>query len=134
MADKKPSMEDVILSDGRYPLGAYAFLHEGLTRAGSAVYGDEAQDAGEHHVTGQQICEALRELAIERWGRMARVVLDRWGIRSTMDFGNMVYLMISHEFMRKTEEDSLEDFRDVYDFEKVFAVEGKSETPHEHRA
>jgi len=32
-----------------------------------------------------------------------------------------VYLLIQHEFMRKTEEDSIEDFRDVFDLDKDLA-------------
>ncbi|MHC4294867.1 MAG: Minf_1886 family protein [Planctomycetota bacterium] len=113
-------MEEVILADGRYPPEAYAFLHDGLSRAAKQVHGVAAPTSGEHHVTGQEICEAIRELAIERWGMMARTVLAKWNIRRTIDFGNMVYLMISHGFMHKTEEDSLEDFHDVYDFDEAF--------------
>jgi len=41
--------------------------------------------------------------------------------------GNMVYLLIDHGFMRKTEEDSIEDFRDVFDFDKVFKVNDEFE-------
>ena len=68
------------------------------------------------HVSGRQICLALRDLAIEKWGLMAETVLKHWNIHRTIDFGNMVYLLIQHNVMHKTEEDSLEDFRDVYSF------------------
>jgi len=47
-------------------------------------------------------------------------VLARWNIRATIDFGHMVYLLIDNEFMHKTPEDSVEDFRDVYDFSEAF--------------
>jgi uncharacterized repeat protein (TIGR04138 family) len=55
---------------------------------------------------------------------MGRTVLARWNIRKSIDFGNMVYLMIANGFMHKTPEDSLEDFRDVYDFDEVFGSNG----------
>jgi uncharacterized repeat protein (TIGR04138 family) len=58
---------------------------------------------------------------------LARTVLRKWNIRETIDFGNMVYLLVEHEFMRKTDEDSLEDFRDVFDFDEAFAVGGEFE-------
>ena len=47
---------------------------------------------------------------------LARTVLARWNVQATIDFGNMVYLLIEHGHMKKTDEDSIEDFRDVYDF------------------
>ncbi|KPK86571.1 MAG: hypothetical protein AMJ81_00965 [Phycisphaerae bacterium SM23_33] len=119
---KKP-LEELIREDGRYPLEAFVFLHEGLARAAKQVYGEEAESGGAHHVTGKQLCQSLREQALERWGLLAGAVLRRWNIRSTFDFGQMVYLLVENRHMKKTEEDSVEDFRDVYDFEEVFGPE-----------
>jgi len=114
------ALPEIIRADGRYPLDAFAFLYEGLARAAKEVHG-EAEKAGRpRHVTGQQLCHALREEAIERWGLLARTVLATWRIHATVDFGNMVYLLVENELMGKTEEDSLEDFRDVYDFDEAF--------------
>jgi uncharacterized repeat protein (TIGR04138 family) len=120
-------MEQVIRADGRYPEEAYAFLHEGLSRAVQNAHGAGEHGADQQHVSGEQICLALRDLAIERWGPLARTVLGKWNIHGTMDFGQMVYLLIEHGFMRKTEEDSIADFRDVYDFQAAFAVEEEFE-------
>jgi uncharacterized repeat protein (TIGR04138 family) len=121
-------MEDVIRDDGRYPLEAFAFLHDALSHAVGEIHGQEAQVApdseGEssRHVTGAQLCHAMRELAIERWGRLARPVLTKWNIHATIDLGNMVYLLVNNSFMRKTDEDSVEDFRDVFSFDEAFDV------------
>jgi len=120
------SMEDVIRSDGRYPLEAFAFLHDALNHAVSDVYGPEAaatpdpENETARHVSGMQLCYAMRDLAIERWGRLARPVLTKWNIHATIDLGNMVYLLVNNSFMRKTEEDSIEDFRGVFSFEDAF--------------
>ena len=114
------SMEDVIKRDGRYPPAAFGFLHEGLTAAAKDVHGEQAAVSPNRHVTGQQICAALRNLAVERYGQLAKSVLARWNILSTIDFGNMVYLLIEHGFMKKTQEDSIDDFRDVFDFDQAF--------------
>jgi uncharacterized repeat protein (TIGR04138 family) len=114
------TMRDVILADGRYPLEAFAFLHDGLSRAVQSVHGENVPPVGQSHVTGQQLCHALCELALEKWGMLARTVLGRWNIRQTIDFGNMVYLLVENDFMKKTEEDSLEDFRNVFDFDDFF--------------
>lgn len=120
--ENKPekSMEEVILADGRYPPEAFGFLHEGLGRAVQDIHGESSGPEAQRHVTGRQLCESLRDFAIKRWGMLAGTVLGKWNIHETIDFGNMVYLLIEQGFMRKTDEDSLEDFRDVYDFAKAF--------------
>ncbi len=120
--DGEKQMEDVIRADGRYPMEAYAFLNEGLGKAVGEVHGEETAAGTQKHVTGKQLCEALARVAVERWGLLARTVLAKWNVHGTIDFGNMVYLLIEHDFMRKTEEDSLEDFRDVFDFATAFAA------------
>lgn len=118
-------MQDVVREDGRYPQEAFAFLHDGLNRAvvhmrDDGASGDVEGPSEQKHVTGAQLCLSLRDLAVERWGMLAKTVLARWQIRGTIDFGSMVYLLIDNGFMRKTPEDSLDDFRDVYDFETAF--------------
>ena len=116
-------MEAIIRRDGRYPVEAYQFLGEALEHAVKSIHGEKGARSGrESHVSGQQLCLAIRDLAIQRWGLLARTVLSKWNLRATIDFGNMVYLMIEHEFMRKTETDSIEDFRDVYDFDQAFEL------------
>jgi uncharacterized repeat protein (TIGR04138 family) len=115
-------MERVIRADGRYPMEAYALLQEGLSRAAHDKYGEESEgERGQRHVSGKELCLGIRAVLLERYGLMARAVLARWNIRATIDFGNMVYLLIRHEFMRKTEEDSIDDFRNVFDFDKDLA-------------
>jgi uncharacterized repeat protein (TIGR04138 family) len=51
---------------------------------------------------------------------MARVVLESWGCLRTDDFGNIVYNLIEASILTKTDQDRLEDFHDVYDFEQAF--------------
>lgn len=127
MSDKpSKTMDEVIRDDGRYPPEAFEFLHEGLAGAVKVVHGASLPQTVEEatqtqsHVTGRQLCFAMRDLAKERWGMLARSVLEQWNIRATIDFGNMVYLLIRYNYMRKTDEDSLEDFRAVYDFDDAF--------------
>ena len=109
-----------------YPPEAFVFIREGLHAAAVHVYGPEPEMAnpallGKRHVTGQQLCEGLRDVAIRRWGFLAKTVLNSWNIRETLDFGRIVYAMIDNELMQKTEGDSLEDFQDVFDFAQAFS-------------
>jgi uncharacterized repeat protein (TIGR04138 family) len=79
------------------------------------------------HVTGQELCEGLRELALHRWGLLATVVLDRWNIRRTLDFGELVFAMVDNGLLQTTPDDSIEDFREVYDFSRAFEREYRFE-------
>jgi uncharacterized repeat protein (TIGR04138 family) len=72
------------------------------------------------HVTGQELCEGARELALDEYGPMALEVLHHWGIRRTEDMGEIVFQMIEAGLMRKTEEDRKEDFAGVFDFAQAF--------------
>ncbi|MEW6199225.1 MAG: Minf_1886 family protein [Planctomycetota bacterium] len=115
--------EDAVRRDGRYPPEAYEFLHRGLELATRMKHG--APPAGstaslQRHVTGQELCDALRVLAIRQWGPLAREVLRRWNIHRTRDFGQMVYLMIDVGLMGKQDSDEISDFDDVYDFAVAF--------------
>jgi uncharacterized repeat protein (TIGR04138 family) len=84
-----------------------------------------ATQLGEHarterHLTGQELCHAIREYALQQYGMMAKVVLNSWGVHSTSDIGNIVYNLIDIGLMRKSNEDRREDFDDVYDFQQAF--------------
>ncbi|HEY3241873.1 MAG TPA: Minf_1886 family protein [Phycisphaerae bacterium] len=72
------------------------------------------------HVGGQDLCWALRDLALARWGRLAAPVLKSWRITQTIDFGHLVFAMIKHRIMHKQPHDRLADFADVYDFREAF--------------
>jgi uncharacterized repeat protein (TIGR04138 family) len=72
------------------------------------------------HVSGQDLCWGLRDYAQHRWGMVARTVLAGWNIHETLDFGRIVFGMIEFDFMQKQPSDSLDDFRDVFDFADAF--------------
>ncbi len=111
-----------------YPPDAFAFVREGLHLAAKLAHGPEPEMvnpalAAKRHVSGPQLCEALRDLAIRRWGLMANTVLGSWHIHSTLDFGKIVYAMIDDQLMQTTNGDSLEDFREVFGFAQAFSPE-----------
>jgi uncharacterized repeat protein (TIGR04138 family) len=116
----KKSIEEIARLDGRYLLRAFEFVREGLDRAAKEQYSDEFESKEPRHVTGKQLCLSLADLAGEKWGYLAAVVLNRLGIKSTYDFGSIVYLMVEHKWMYARPEDSVDEFKDVYDFQEVF--------------
>ena len=134
-----PAISQLLQEDKRYPLEAYIFVFEALhfaqnvlamgTESPSEPLGDQADEAqtgaegesgAQHHVTGQELCEAIRQFALDQYGYMAKVVLNNWGIHTTGDFGEIVFNLIRIGRMRKTPDDRREDFENVYDFETAF--------------
>ena len=115
--------------DRRYRLEAYQFVREGLDYAqrvlgmGGSRLSRRADKPTVSHLTGQELCEALRQFALDQFGYMAKWVLNSWGIYATSDFGELVYNMIAVNLMRKSKTDRREDFDGVYDFDEAF-VEG----------
>ena len=84
----------------------------------SAIEAQGTPDESERHVTGQQLCGAIRSLALEQYGYMAKCVLNSWGVYQTVDFGNIVFNLIKIGQMKKTDRDKLEDFQNVFDFDR----------------
>lgn len=80
---------------------------------------EEAEES-ERHLTGQVLCQAIREYALQQYGLLAKTVLNSWGIYTTGDFGEIVYNLIGIGMMRKSKSDRREDFDDQYDFEDAF--------------
>lgn len=72
------------------------------------------------HISGRELAEGVRDLAIERFGPMARTVLEHWGVRATADVGELVFALVDCGILIKQDEDLPEDFRDVFDFDEAF--------------
>jgi uncharacterized repeat protein (TIGR04138 family) len=125
MAEKVFPIVDLLKQDPRYKLEAYQFVREALQYA-QEVLEMPAQSAAssggkaEHHLTGQQLCQAIRIFATDQYGYLAKIVLNSWGIYNTGDFGELVYNLIRIKEMRKSKQDRREDFDDQYDFETAF--------------
>ena len=113
-----------LLDSGPYPREAYEFVQRGLEHTMERAFEEEPMlTHEERHVRGQQLCLGLRDLAIARWGMMAPSVLRYWNIKRTDDFGRIVFAMVEAGLMTKTPDDSLEDFRGVFDFDEAFCRE-----------
>ena len=110
------TLQQLVDEVGLYPAEAYQFVQEGLSHTVGHIHGKQGEGKLSRHVSGPQLCEGLRELAIAHWGRLARTVLRRWNVTGTYDFGRIVFAMIDAGQMQKSDEDSLEDFRNVFDF------------------
>ena len=72
------------------------------------------------HITGRELAEACRDLALERYGLLARMVLGHWGITNTADFGDVVFTLVDLGLLMSQASDTREDFADVFEFEHAF--------------
>jgi uncharacterized repeat protein (TIGR04138 family) len=114
------TLEEVVDLVGLYPIDAYEFVQAGLSFTVQKVHGQKPKPEESQHVSGKDLCQGLREYALMKWGLMAQTVLSRWNVRRTLDFGKIVFALVDNGLMRKTDEDHLDDFRDVYDFKSGF--------------
>jgi uncharacterized repeat protein (TIGR04138 family) len=123
---RDPKITEVVRDDPRYAYEAYQFLFDGLEHTQKALGriaagSRQSEESPQHHVSGPELLHGLCDLAVEQFGLMAPTVFRLWGIRTTADVGEMVFNLIDAQLLSKTESDSREDFRDVFDLEKVLA-------------
>jgi uncharacterized repeat protein (TIGR04138 family) len=112
----------------RYPVEAYEFLCQSLMFTQEALDRVPAsnarlEEAVDKHVSGEELLEGVRRFALDQFGPMAYVVFHQWGIKTTADFGNMVFHLIDSGVWFRSETDQVEDFHDRYDFERAFVHE-----------
>lgn len=136
MSQSFPPIIRLLHDDPRYRLPAYIFVREALDYAhrelglGSRQPVAPAEEPPpEAHLTGQQLCEAIRQYALNQYGYLAKLVLNSWGIHTTSDIGEIVYNLIAINVMRKSDSDRREDFDGVYDFDRVFVQEFQITVP-----
>jgi uncharacterized repeat protein (TIGR04138 family) len=112
------ALESVVSSDPRYQRDGYIFLRDALdftTKQQKKVKGVSVR-----HVSGPELLDGVRQYALKEFGPMVMTVFDSWGIHSCEDIGHMVFNLIGAGVFGKTEQDSIEDFKNVYGFEEAF--------------
>ncbi len=131
-------LDQILSHDKRYQRDAYFFVRDALEHTrkmleregrnrpekGAVLPDRDGRNRGEtehqQHVTPQELLQGIRELAIETYGPMAMTVLEEWGIHACHDFGELVFIMIEHKALKKTDRDTRADFDNGYDFYEAF--------------
>lgn len=109
-------MEQIRLREPRFEEGAYLFVLAALESAQAGLI-------ARRHITGRELALACRDLALDRYGVMARIVLQRWGIASTDHIGAVVFTLVELGLLASQPTDTREAFREVFDFESAFERE-----------
>jgi uncharacterized repeat protein (TIGR04138 family) len=112
------ALDSIVANDRRYQRDGYIFLRDALdftTKQQKKIKGVSVR-----HVSGPELLDGVRQYALREFGPMVVTVFDSWGVHSSEDIGNMVFNLIGAGVFGKTEQDSIQDFKNVYDFEDVF--------------
>ena len=112
------ALDSIIAIDPRYQRDSYAFLRDALDF--TTKHQKKIKGVSVRHVTGPELLDGMRQYALKEFGPMVMTVFDNWGIHSCEDIGNMVFNLIGAGIFGKTEQDSIEDFKNVYDFDAAF--------------
>lgn len=112
------ALDSIIATDPRFSRDAYVFLRDALdytTKQQKKIKGTTVR-----HVAGPELLEGVRQYALKEFGPMVITVFSSWGINRCEDIGHMVFNLIDAGIFGKTDEDSMEDFKSVYDFHDAF--------------
>ncbi len=106
-------MERIRLREARFHENAFLFVLASLESLQSRL-------PERRHVDGRELAHAVRELALDRFGVMSRLVLEHWGVRSTAHVGDIVFALVDAGLLNSQPGDSKLDFAEVYDFDDAF--------------
>lgn len=109
-------MDRIRLREPRFDERAYLFVLSALEYCQQRL--EERR-----HITGRELALACRDLALDRFGVMARLVLEHWGLRCSADIGDVVFTLVELELLMSQPTDTREEFADVFDFDQAFQRE-----------
>lgn len=117
-----PKILQLVRDDPRYAYEAYEFVCEAVSHTQDRLgRSGEADADDDRHVSGGELLRGACDLAVREFGLMAPVVFRRWGVRTSDDFGELVFRLIGAGKLSKSDEDDPDDFRDVLDLDRALA-------------
>ena len=112
------ALEKILANDSRFSRDAYLFIREALDFTQKIIV--KENKGALRHVTGQELLDGIRQLALQQFGPMAVTVFEEWGVKNCRDFGDIVFNMVETNLLAKTDNDSRDDFQNGYDFTDAF--------------
>ena len=107
-------IKEIQAKDGRYAKGAYYFIREALDHTLKSLDKNTRKNKG--HVSGGELLEGIRVYAIDRFGPMSKTLLNHWNINTCKDFGEIVFMLVEYGILGRTDNDSIKDFENGYEF------------------
>lgn len=109
-------MDRIRLREQRFDERAYLFVLAALEYCQQRL-------PERRHITGRELSHACRDLALERFGVLARLVLEHWGVRSTSDIGDVVFTLVDLGLLMSQPSDTRDEFAEVFAFDQAFERE-----------
>lgn len=106
--------------DRRFSRHAYYFVLDALDYTMSRL-GRDALTGEDRHIGGRELLIGIEDHAAEQFGPMAPLVFERWGVRASGDFGEIVFNLIDADLLTRRPTDSRLDFLGDGDFRETFA-------------
>jgi uncharacterized repeat protein (TIGR04138 family) len=106
-------MDQIRLRERRFDEHAYLFVLSALEFCQNRL-------TERRHITGRELAIACRDMALERFGVLARLVLGYWGVHSTADIGDIVFTLVELNLLISQPTDTRDDFLAVFDFDEAF--------------
>jgi len=116
------AVESIIEADDRYDREAYAFVRDALDFTIKLRKKSNKEELASRHISGQELLDGVRQYALKEFGPMVPTVFTYWGIQRCEDIGNIVFNLIKKEIFGKSDRDTLEDFKNGFDFREAFVV------------
>ena len=108
---EKEDYTEILKKDDRYDSRAYDLVLEVIHFASTDAKG---------HVTGQELLNYFRDMALDAYGPLTYTVLNDWGVRCCEDVGAIVFNLYDAKRIGKTDSDSPEDFVGGFNFKHEF--------------
>jgi uncharacterized repeat protein (TIGR04138 family) len=121
-------LRKLALQDGRYSPEAFRFLYESLEFA-LRLSGRSEAEGVDRHVSGREVLTGMRACALQQFGPLAAHVWRSWGVRESLDWGRIVFLLVEHGLLKRQDGDTIEDFAENFDFDQVFEREYRPQVP-----
>ena len=112
------ALEQILARDPRFQRDAYHFVRESLDYTQKLISKENRGNV--RHISGQELLDGIRQFALQQFGPMVVTVLEEWGVKNCRDFGDIVFNMVEHSLLAKTEKDTRDDFNNGYDFTDAF--------------
>ena len=112
------AVDRILREDPRFHRDVYSFVRDALDF--TVKQQKKNKEGASRHVTPGQLLDGIRVYALKEFGPMVPTVFGYWNVHSCEHLGQIVFNMIRKEILGKNETDTLEQFRNGYDFEEVF--------------
>lgn len=104
--------------DSTYAPAAYHFIRRALDHSLRKLNREDSERPA--HVSGKELLEGFRDLALAEFGPLAKTVLEDWGITKCSEVGEIVFQLVSLGVLGKNESDKIDDFKELWSFAEAF--------------